>query len=98
MQRAALPTLQGGDVRYDPVDPHAERRADLVCGRTQRVLAARADRDVHPLARERPRARPPEALARRADDRALALDSEIHVRSSSVGEQVYRTARLRPST
>src|SRR5262249_24064345 len=57
---------------------HAGRVANLLRGRLECVLGARVDREIDTLAGQRHGAALAEALAGGADDRVLALDSQIH--------------------
>ena len=50
----------------------------LGCGLLERLLGAGRDGDRDPLARQRHRARPAQPLARRAHQRALALQTRVH--------------------
>src|SRR5208282_2163596 len=76
-ERSGAPGL-GRDVAGDRRHLGAGLVADLGGGRLERVLGARRDGDVSTFARERERAGLAEPLARRADERLLAGNTQIH--------------------
>ena len=70
---------RGGDVAGDRAHLDLRiQRAQLLCRRLQRLVAARGDDHVHALAHQRRRATLAQPLAGRADQRPLAFDSQIH--------------------
>ena len=66
------------DIARDGRDRHAGCRADFVGRALDRVAGAGDDRDIDALFGERERACPAEPAARPAQQRLLALDTELH--------------------
>jgi hypothetical protein len=62
----------------DGLDFHFETISNLVGRGLERFLSPRSDHEVHAFARERHRAALAEALGRRAHERGLAANSQIH--------------------